>query len=207
MGYDLIGGLLFLVLAPLVILGFIAFWKMTNLERAEIERTWEMYAANREREYVPARGEWPNRTSPSIRWRRDDIDFALSLVGLEADARTRVSARPHGRLLGSFEVLTSTTRSDESGVRFADAAFSQTFVVSERPAGVAARVLNEGARRALLGFRQGDDVALRYRRGRLILEWPGRESNDARLDEAERVLRELVRGVDTAFLDAARAAS
>jgi hypothetical protein len=67
-------------------------------------------------------------------------------------------------------------------------------------------VLDAGARRALLGFRQHDDVALTYRRGKLILEWPGRESNDARLDEAARVIRELARGVDDAFQQPAHVA-
>jgi hypothetical protein len=54
----------------------------------------------------------------------------------------------------------------------------------------------------LLGFWQRDEVVLTHRRGKLILEWPGRESNDARIDEAERVLRELVRAVDETFLRA-----
>jgi hypothetical protein len=199
MGYDLLGVLLFAVLVPLVILGFVAFWVMTNHERAFIEETWETYAAARDREYVPARGDWPNRTSPSVRWRREDIDFALTVVGAEAQARTRMVAWPRNRLLGTF-VVRAGTKGGEENAGIGDAVFSQTFALSERPAGLAKRVLDDAARRALLGFRQRDNVALSYRRGRLILEWPGRESNDARLDEAERVVGELVRGVEAAFL-------
>jgi hypothetical protein len=207
MGYDLLGGLLLAVLVPLVILGFVLFWVLTSRERARIEELWESYAAARAREYVPARGEWPNRTSPSVRWRREDIDFDLTVVGAEARARTRLVARPRSTLLGAFVVRAAhATRVTTSG-GIADPVFAQTFVIRERPRGLATRVLGVDARRALLGFRQRDNIALSYRRGRVILEWPGRESNDARLDEAERVVDELVRGVEAAFLGTQRAAS
>jgi hypothetical protein len=206
MGYDLLGGLLLAVLVPLVIVGFVLFWVTTNRERARIEEMWASYAAARAREYVPARGDWPNRTSPSVRWRREDIAFDLTVVGAEAQARTRLIARPRSTVLGAFVVRADARRVRTSGA-IEDAVFAQTFAVSERPRGLATRVLGDDARRALLGFRQRDNVALSYRRGRVILEWPGRESNDARLDEAERVVGELVRGVEAAFLGTQRAAS
>lgn len=199
MGYDLFGGLFFAALTPLVILGFVVFWVMTHRERAVVEDNWETYAAKRGREYFPARGEWPNRSSPGVRWVRDSVAYELTAVGVEAGARTRMSGKPRERLLGSFMV------------RFEGAAL----IVTETHRGLAARVLDAAgssaepgaARRALLGFRQMDDVTLRYRRGRIALEWPGRETNDARLDEASRVIEALVAAVDAAFHGAPRAAA
>ena len=198
MGYEILVALFMTVLAPAVVLGFIAFWAMTNRERAFIEDSWRSYAALRHREYVPARGEWPNRTSPSVRWLAGELRLELSVVGAEAHARTRLCAWPRGKLLGGFTVGPKNRHRGGSG-GITDAAFLSAFGVTESPRGLAARVLDDRARRALLGFWQRDDVVLTYRRGKLILEWPGRESNDARLDEAARVIRELARGVDDAF--------
>ncbi len=203
MGYEILVALFMTVIVPLVVLGFIAFWAMTNRERAIIEDTWRSYALARHREYVPARGEWPNRTSPSVRWSSDDLRIELSVVGAEANARTRLVAWPRGKLLGNFVVGQKDRHRGGTG-GITDLAFQSTFSVTERPHGLAARVLDDRARRALLGFWQHDDVVLTYRRGKLILDWPGRESNDARLDEATRVIRELARGVDDAFEHAAR---
>lgn len=183
MGYDLIAAVFFVALTPLVILGFIAFWFMTHRERAELEDTWEHYAAARTREYFPARGEWPNRLSPGVRWTHGNVTYQLTAVGIEAGARTRISAKPHGRLLGSF------------ALRFD----GERLAITEQPAGLAERVLASKARRALLSFRQYDDVTLTYRRGRLTLEWPGRESNFPRLDEASAVLQTFVEAVDESF--------
>ncbi|MBX3200804.1 MAG: hypothetical protein KF850_04645 [Labilithrix sp.] len=197
MGYEILVALFLTVLAPLVILGFVAFWAMTSRERALIEDTWRSYALSRGREYVPARGEWPNRTSPTVRWLDGDVRLQLSVAGVEAGARTRLVAWPRGKLLGTFTVVPKGRQSGTGGIH--DAAFACAFAVTDKPSGLAARVLDARARRALLAFRQHDDVVLAYRRGKLILEWPGRESNDARLDEAARAMTELARGVDDAF--------
>ena len=201
MGYEILVALFMTVLLPVVLLGFIVFWAMTSRERAFIEDSWRSYAVTRHREYVPARGEWPNRTSPSVRWMSDELRLELSVVGAEANARTRLIAWPRGKLLGNFTVGPKSRHRGSGGI--ADPAFESAYGVTERPNGLAARVLDEPARRALLGFRLRDDVMLTYRRGKLILEWPGRESNDARLDEAARVIRELARGVDDAFREPA----
>jgi hypothetical protein len=190
-GYDLFGALFFSALTPLVILGFIIFWVMTNQERALVEDNWESYANRRSREYFPARGEWPNRISPGVRWTADFVTYELTAVGVEANARTRISGKPRERLLGSF------------ALRFEGA----ELIVTESHAGLAARVLEGAGRRALLGFRQRDDVTVRYRRGRIALEWPGRETNDARLDEASRVVTTLVAGVEDAFQAASQRAA
>jgi len=205
MGYEILVALFMTVLLPVVLLGFIAFWAMTSRERAVIEDSWRSYAVARHREYVPARGEWPNRTSPTVRWVSDELRLELSVVGAEANARTRLIASPRGKLLGSFTVGPKSRHRGSGGI--SDSAFESVYGVTERPNGFAARVLDRRARRALLGFRQHDDVILSYRRGKLILEWPGRESNDARLDEATRVIRELARGVDHAFREPALVAA
>jgi hypothetical protein len=205
-GYELLLAFFLMVLLPLVIAGFIASWMMTHEERQTLEQTWEGWALKRSREYVPAYGEWPNRTSPNVRWQGDDFSFSLSARGKEGGARTRLVAWPRGRLLGDFTVVSRTsaaasTRRSSIDVEIEDEFFASAFVVTaERPSGIAGRVLDDDARRALLGFWQRDDVRLLYRHGRLTLEWPGRESNQARLDEAERVLCELARRVDVAFL-------
>jgi len=191
MGYEVFALLVAVLVLPLVALGFVAFWSLTHRERSALEREWRAYAIARDREYVPARGEWPNRSSPRVRWRRGAFPFELAVRGKEAEARTRVVTWPRGRLLGDFRV--ATRPSHEGDV------FERVFAVEERPAGLAARVLDDGARRALLGFRQRDTILLRYTKGSLVLEWPGRELNDARIDEAERLLADLARNVDAAF--------
>lgn len=198
MGYEILLALLMTVVAPLVVLGFVAYWATNGRERSLLEDAWRSYALAQHREFIPAHGEWPNRTSPAVRWTSDELPLELGIVGVEADARTRLVAWPRGKLLGTFTVGPKG-RVGKGTAEVGDRAFESAFSVTEHPQGLAARVLDGRARRALLGFRQRDDVVLTYRRGKLILEWPGRESNDARLDEATRVMRELARGVDAAF--------
>lgn len=206
MGNEILVALSMIVLAPLLVLGLIATWAIRSRERALIEDTWRSYAVARRRGYVPARGEWPSRTSPSVRWHAGELRLELSVTGAEPNARTRLVAWPRGKLLGDFTVgRSSGPRRGALGI--ADPSFDATFAVTERPPGLAARVLGDRARRALLGFSEQDaDVVLMYRRGKLILDWPGRETNDARLDAAARVIRELSRAVDDAFQRAAHVA-
>ena len=66
MGYDLLAAIGFVLLTPCVVLGFIAFWWMTNNERRVLEDEWRAFAEKHERDYEPAEGEWPNRTSPTV---------------------------------------------------------------------------------------------------------------------------------------------
>lgn len=202
MGYEILVAFFLVVLAPIVVLGFVVYWALVSRERASIESTWEGYAHARDREYVPARGEWPNRTSPFIRWRDDDLRLELHVVGVEAGARTRLVGWPPGKLLGRLTV-SHRRGAPEASAGIDDAAFCSAFRIASRPDGLAQRLLDARARRALLGFWQRDDVVLTYRRGKLTLEWPGRESNDARIDEAVRVMRELARSVDDAFRSSA----
>lgn len=206
MGYEILVAFFLLVLAPAVVLGFLVFWALVRREREDVERTWAAYALARGREYVPARGEWPNRTSPSVRWVEDGLRLRLFVVGAEANARTRVVAWPGGKLLGSF-VVRPRRGGDDAALGSNDAAFESAFAVASRPGGLALRVLSRPARRALLGFWQRDEVVLTYRRGKLILDWPGRELNDARIDEAVRVMATLAQSVDEGFRNAAVVAS
>jgi hypothetical protein len=183
-----------------VMLGFVAFWRLTNRERAALEEHWRGYAARRGLEYLEAAGDWPNRSSPAVEWTRGAVRFRLGSLGKEARARTRLVAWPRAKLLGALAIGTSPGGTDGTGdLGIDDKFFTDAFRVREQPRGFAARVLDRPARVALLSFRQGDDVSLVYRRGRLVLEWPGREWNDARIDEAERVLADLVRAVEDAF--------
>ena len=71
--------------------------------------------------------------------------------------------------------------------------------MSERPARFAERILTERVMRMLLGFRQHDRLVVTYRRGRVVVEWPGSEQNDTRLDEARRLGAEIARTIDEEF--------
>lgn len=188
---------------PFVVAGFIAFSVIIERERSTVETVWEGYAARRVRELVPARGEWPNRSSPCVRWRSDGVRFELSIAGREAVASTRLAVWPRERLLGSFVATSRTALGEASREPSLDALFERTFAIDEEPAGLGGRLLDDPTRRLLLGFRQQDHVALRYERARLRLEWAGRELNDARIDEAEAILRALTRRIEQLFAEPA----
>ncbi len=196
MGYELLGAFITFILLPIVIGCFIVFWRMTNQARDELEGFFRSLAARRDREFCPAEGEWPNRTSASVMWTNGDVRFRLDSVGKEGGAKTRLVVWPRSKLLGTL-VVSATS----GGGRF-----ENSFSVHARPRGFGARILDDRAKKALLAFRQGDDVRVAYRRGRLVLVWPGRETNEARIDEAERVLVELVRAIDASFVHATKAA-
>lgn len=186
MGYDLIGGLLFAVLTPLVVVGFVVYWIVTARDREEHGAFFEAYARSRGLELVPAEGEWPNRTSAAIRWSTAQAEMRLSVVGRESRAFTRLTVRPSSTLFG--ELL--ATPDPETYAKL---------VVRARPASFQRRLVDERVERAILGFCQRDRVLFRYKRGRFALEWPGREANDARLDAARRVADEIVRIIDDEF--------
>lgn len=194
MGYDLLGAALFMLLTPVVIVGFVAYWVVAARDRAELEVRWRAYAAARALEYVAASGEWPNRTSPAIRWTCDPAELWLTTRGREAKRRTRLAVRPRGALLGS---LVATTEGAAPG----------TLRTRERPAKFSDRLLPQEVTRRLLGFAQGERVTISYLRGRLSIEWPGGELNDARLDEARRLGELMARAMDSAFQATSRRAA
>lgn len=189
MGFDLLAAMLFAALLPLVILGFVAFWIMTSRDREHVAATWERYAARHALAFAPPEGGWPNRTSPVISWQDGEVEYRLEPLGREGHSRTRLTIRPsRAKLLGKLSVAARSHVSGGGSARgLEDSAFLAAYRVIEQPAGLARRVLTPEVRRALLAFRQGDSVTLGYRRGRALVEWPGGELNDARLDEARRL--------------------
>ncbi len=200
MGYDLLAGLFFAALLPSVLLGFAAYWRMTNRARTVVEGAFRAYATSRGLAFVEPAGEWPNRTNPACEWSSGGARFRLETVGKESRVRTRLTARPESSLLGRLSVAPRATVGDgPPPLAFDDVAFLSVFRVLESPPGFARRVLDDCVRRSLAGFRQGDTVTLGYRRARLVLEWPGAELNDARLDEARRVAELVAQAVDETF--------
>lgn len=181
MGYDLLAAIGFVLLTPLVIAGFVAFWLLTHRERTALETEWRAFADRRGRAFEEAEGEWPNRTSPAVTWTHDGVRYRLESRGREARVWTRLYAWPDAKVLGVVGVRTRGGRIALTSIR------------------VARGVLTAEVSRRLLAFSQGQEVTFSYRRGRLLLEWPGRESNDARIDEAERVLETAVAAVREAF--------
>ena len=188
MGYDLLAGLLFVALTPLVVLAFVVSWIMTHDRRGEVEATWERYAKARNLTFVAAEGEWPNRTNPSIVWESDGLVFRLGLRGREKHVATRIEVRPRGTVLGTAVISPSG---------------GETFRTFEKPDGTARRIFDAAAKKALLAFWQGDDVSVTYRRGLLMLAWAGGERSDARLDEARTVAARLAASVEASFERAA----
>lgn len=186
MGYDLLAGLLFAALAPLVALGFVAYWVVTARDREDHASVLARWASSRGLDYVAPEGEWPNRTSAAVVWSHKGTEMRVSILGRESKAKTRLTVRPRSALLG--ELVAAPDRDTGATLRS-----------RSRPAAFAARVLDPQVTRAVLGFCQRDRVVLTYRRGRFQLEWPGREANDARLDAARRVGELLAATVEDRF--------
>lgn len=190
MGYDLLAGIGFAILTPLVVVGFVIFWIVTAKDREEHASFFEAYARSRGLDFEPAQGEWPNRTSVAITWTNDaGAEMRLSVLGREARAKTRLMVHPKQTLFG--ELLAAP-----------DPKTYATLLLRERPKGLGDRVLDARVRRAILGFCQRDRVVVVYRRGRFFLEWPGRELNDARLDAARIVGDALAVAIEEAFVAA-----
>jgi hypothetical protein len=122
-----------------------------------------------------------------VSWQSDGVRFRLESRGKEADVVTRVLAWPDVKVLGVVQVKVDDGRIERAQVR------------------VAQRLLTHEVRRRLLGFSQGQPIAFSFRRGRLLIEWAGREMNDARIDEAEQVLTVAVHALRDAFVNAAAA--
>lgn len=185
-GYDLLVAIAVVVLSPLVAVGFIVFWAMNAHDHEELASVWRGYAKKRGLDFIEPEGDWPNRTAPSIMWTSDVATLRITSVGREATVRTRLVVRPRGTLLGTLAMSIAAGGAGEVERR-------------ERPAGFAQRVVTEDVRRMLLGFRQRDRVTVRYKRGRITVEWPGGERNDARIDEARRLGEAMARSIDDEF--------
>jgi hypothetical protein len=186
-GYDLLAAIFFVAITPVVIAGFVIFWIVNARDHEELARAWRGYAAKRGLAFVEPTGEWPNRTPPAMTWTDGSSELRLSALGREATVRTRLTVRPRSALLGVLTVVIA-----EGG--------AGTIAMRERPNGFSQRLLTPHVERVLRGFRQRDRITFSYRRGRVILEWPGGEQNDARLDEARRVGAEIARAIEDEFV-------
>jgi hypothetical protein len=185
-GYDLLSAVFFVFMTPVVISGFCVFWIVNARDHEALASTWQAYARTRGLDFVSPEGEWPNRTAAAIAWKSTEAELRLTTVGREAKVRTRLTVKPRATLLGSV-------------VWICDEAAAGRIQTRERPAGFARRVVGPRVQRALLGLRQRDRVTFSYRRGRIVIEWPGGELNDARLDEARRLGDEVARAIEEEF--------
>jgi hypothetical protein len=192
-GYDILVAATLVVVTPMVFAGFVLFWIVNARDHEELAALWRGYARKRGLAFVEPEGAWPNRTAPAIAWSNDLAELSITSVGREATVHTRLVIRPRGTLLGTLAMVVDVAGAADVGM-------------SERPVGFARRIVSDDVRRMLLGFRQRDRVTVRYRRGRIIVEWPGGERNDARLDEARRLGEALARSVDREFHATALAA-
>ncbi len=191
MGYDLLAAVFFIATTPLVLAGFVLFWVVNARDHEELASIWRAFAAKRGLGFIEPENDWPNRTSPIVTCTDGDAELRISARGREADVRTRLTVRPRSALLGRLVI-----RVDPHGADLR---------VLERPAGFARRIVTDRVRRGLLGFRQREQLTFRYQRGRVIIEWPGGERNDARLDEALRLGVEIARTIDAEFAGVASA--
>jgi hypothetical protein len=185
-GYDLLAAVFFVAITPFVVAGFIAFWVVNAADHEALARTWSAYAKRRGLALTPPAGEWPNRSAPAITWSEGQADLTITTVGREATVRTRLTVRPRGSLLGTLAMELPA-----HGITPAR--------MTERPARFGQRILTERVMRMLLGFRQHDRLVVTYRRGRVVVEWPGGEQSDARLDEARRLGSELAHTIEDEF--------
>ena len=192
-GYDLFAAIFVVALTPFVVAGFVVFWAVTARDHEELASCWRSYARKHGLAFEEPEGDWPNRTAPAIAWTDGGTELRISAHGREARVRTRLTVRPRSALLGTLTMALEETGDPE--------------LVRERPPGFSRRILTDRVRRALLGFRQRDSLALSYRRGRVAVEWPGGERNDARLDEARRLGVEIAHTVEDQFRATATAES
>jgi hypothetical protein len=185
-GYDLLAAIFLVAMAPFVIAGFAVFWMVNARDHDELASCWRSYANQRGFDFVEPEGEWPNRSAPSITWRDEESGAKLRItaIGREARVRTKLTVHPKSTLLGMLAASIS-----EGG----------TLHVRQQPSTFAQRILTDDVKRMLLGFRQRERVTIGYRRGRLNIEWPGGERNDARLDEARRMGLAIADAIDAEF--------
>lgn len=187
MGYDLLAVAFMVAITPFVVIGFILFWAVNARDHEELASAWRAYAKKRHLDFEAPEGEWPNRTAPAMAWTDGNAALRIGAVGREANVRTRLVVRPRSTLLGKLEVAL-----DRSGI-------GPDLELREHPPGFGQRILSDDVKRALHSLRQRDRVTLSYRRGRVVVEWPGGERSDARLDEARRVGAEIARTIEEEF--------
>lgn len=190
-------GILFMVVVvtPIVGLAFAGLYWSRARDRERLAGVWQSYARARGLAFGAPTGDWPNRTPPIIRWSEDGVAYRIEARGAEAKVTTCVIARP---AVAAFGELLVTRPDGEAALKEGAEPLGSRLVVSTHPAGLAGRVLTDPVKRALLGFDLGS-LSLIYRRGEVSLRWEGGEENDARLDEASRVVRRVVDALAVAY--------
>jgi hypothetical protein len=183
-GYDILLAVLCIAIVPLVLAGFVGYWIVTAHDRGALETAFAHYARSRRLELIPARGEWPNRSSPEVRWLDDGARYRLWVRGSEGKRTTSIEIQPAQAVLGRALISLAS---------------SAHWQVEEQPVGLAERVMGDTIRNALSAFRQGDAVRIELRRGRATLSWPGGECNETRLDEARALAFALSERLNAAF--------
>lgn len=190
-------GILFMVVVvtPFVGLAFAGFYWSKARDRERVADVWRGYARRRGLAFGGPSGEWPNRTSPIIRWTEDGVAYRLETRGAEANVTTCIVARPAVAVFGELFI---TRPGGEAALKDGAEPLGSRLVVRAHPAALAARVLTDEVKRTLLGFDLGS-LSLIYRRGEVSLGWAGGEENDARLDEASAVVRRIVSALVVAY--------
>jgi len=196
-------GILFMlvVVTPMVGLAFAGFYWSQARDRDRLAGAWQSYARGRGLSFGAPSGEWPNRTPPIVRWTEAGVAYRIEARGREAEVTTRIVARPAVAVFGEIWV---TRPEGEAASKAGSEPLGGRLVVRTHPASLAARVLTEDVKRALLGFDLGS-LSLIYRRGEVSLAWAGGEENDARLDEGSAVVRRVVNALARAYEPAAAA--
>jgi hypothetical protein len=184
---------LFGVIAPMFLLGFVLHWRLTHLDRNRLDEVWGAYARRRGLEFVPAAGQWPNRSAPRIEWREREARYRIEARGAEALAWTGVVVRLG--VDGEGE-LTLRRGGKKDGPAATDDPLLSSYLIQADPADLAGRVLTADVKRALLGFDIGPRGTLTVQGGEVKLFWAGAEENDSRLDEACDVVRRVVRTLE-----------
>jgi hypothetical protein len=184
MGYDLLAGIGFSILVPFVLLGYAIYWALTHRQRTNVEDAWRDYAASHGLGFEEADGDWPNRTSPAMTWTSGPTRFRLVTLGRESRAHTRLVVEPAEKILGTLVVVGD--HAPELRVR------------SKTP-GLTERLLDDAVRHAMLAFKQEGAVSLAYRRGKVVIEWRGRETRETRLDEARTLAETVAKAVESGY--------
>jgi hypothetical protein len=190
-------GILFslVVVTPIVGLAFAGFYWSRARDRERLAGVWQAYARGRGLTFAAPSGDWPNRTPPSVRWTEDGVSFRIEARGAEAEVTTRIVARP---VVAVFGELFVTRRDGEASQKAGAEPLGGRLVARTHPAALAARVLTDDVKRALLGFDLGS-LSLVYRHGEVSLGWAGGEENDARLDEGSAVVRRVLNALAVAY--------
>jgi len=189
---------------PLFLVGFVVYWWATHVGRNRIADIWAAYARRRGFEFVPAEGEWPNRSAPAVRWREGQAEYRIEARGTEAFVSTAVVAELAKPMDGEL-VLRRATAADAGSERTGDPLLDARYAIRAEPRDLAPRLLTEDVKRALVGFDVGAGGSLAYQRGQVKLSWSGAEENDARLDEARGVVRRVLQALEPVVIGAASA--